>query len=57
MKRHHIATLTVLAASVFVVSAVLAQSRDRFTLKSANGIAFSEFRGDDVAARCHEPAR
>ena len=35
-------------ASVFVVGAGLtAQSPDRFTLKSANGIAFSEFRGYD----------
>jgi hypothetical protein len=44
MKHQHITTL-VLAASIFVVSVVLAaQSQDRFTLKSANGIAFSEFR-------------
>src|SRR5215211_8452080 len=46
MKRQHIPTLVVLAASVLVVSVVVAaQSEDRFTLKSANGIAFSEFRG------------
>src|SRR5215203_6176774 len=46
MKRQHIPTLVVLAASVLVVSVVVAaQSQDRFTLKSANGIAFSEFRG------------
>src|SRR5829696_10590694 len=45
MKRQHIPTLVVLAASVLVVSLVVAaQSQDRFTLKSANGIAFSEFR-------------
>ena len=49
MKRQHITTLVVLAASVFVVSVVLrAQSTDRFTLKAANGIAFSEFRGYDA---------
>ena len=49
MKRQHITTLVVLAASVFVVSVVLtAQSQDRFTLKAANGIAFSEFRGYDA---------
>src|SRR5215203_2440920 len=46
MKRQHIPTLVVLAAAVLVVSLVVAaQSQDRFTLKSANGIAFSEFRG------------
>src|SRR5262245_66140063 len=40
--------MVAVAASVLVVSVVLAaQSRDRFTLKSANGIAFSEFRGYD----------
>src|SRR5215208_3565291 len=45
MKRQHIPTLVVLAASVLVVSVVVAaQSQDRFTLKSANGIALSEFR-------------
>ena len=38
----------VLSVSVLVVSVVLAaQSWDRFTLKSANGIALSEFRGYD----------
>jgi hypothetical protein len=43
MMRQHITV--VLSASVLVVSGVLAaQSQDRFTLKSANGIAFSEFR-------------
>jgi Cytochrome P460 len=49
MKHQHITTLVVLAASIFVVSVVLAaQSQDRFTLKSANGIAFSEFRDYDA---------
>ena len=49
MKRQHITTLVVLAASVFVVGVGLtAQSQDRFTLKAANGIAFSEFRGYDA---------
>jgi hypothetical protein len=49
MKRQHITKFVVLAASVVVVSVVMAaQSQDRFTLKSANGIAFSEFR--DYAA-------
>jgi hypothetical protein len=44
MRRQHIIKPVVLA-SVFVVSVmVAAQSQDRFTLKSANGIAFSEFR-------------
>ena len=36
-------------AFIVLVGAVLAaQSQDRFTLKSANGIAFSEFRGYDA---------
>ena len=49
MKDQHITKLMVLAASVFVVSVVLAaRSQDRFNLKSANGIAFSEFRGYDA---------
>ena len=48
MKRQHITTLMVLAASVSVVSAVLAQPQDRYTLTAANGIAFSEFRGYDA---------
>jgi hypothetical protein len=49
MKHQHITKLAVLSASVLVVSGVLAaQSQDRFTLKSANGIAFSEFRDYEV---------
>ena len=45
MKGQHITTFVVLAASLVVVSVVIAaQSQDRFTLKSANGIAFAEFR-------------
>jgi hypothetical protein len=49
MKRQHITTLGFLAASAFVATAALtAQSQDRFTLKAANGIAFSEFRGYDA---------
>ena len=44
MKRQHI-TFVVFAATLVVVGVmVAAQSQDRFTLKSANGIAFSEFR-------------
>ena len=44
MKRQHITRLVLLAASVVIVSVVLAaQSQDRFTVTSANGIAFSEF--------------
>jgi hypothetical protein len=44
MKRQDI-TFVVFAASLVVVGVmVAAQSQDRFTLKSANGIAFSEFR-------------
>jgi broad specificity phosphatase PhoE len=39
----HITALVISAASVFVVSLLAAQ--DRFTLKTTNGIAFSEFKG------------
>ena len=49
MQRKHVTTLTGLLASIVLVGVVLtAQSPDRFTLKSANGIAFSEFRGYDA---------
>ena len=48
MRHPHIRRMVILAASVVVVSVVLAaQSQDRFTLKSPNGIALSEFRGYD----------
>jgi hypothetical protein len=44
MKPQHITTLMVLSASLFLVSLVLlAQSQDRITLKTAKGIAISEF--------------
>ena len=49
MKCQHTTTLALLGASVFVATVALtAQSQDRFTLKAANGIAFSEFRGYDA---------
>ena len=49
MQCKHATTLAGLVASILLVGAVLtAQSQDRFTLKSANGIAFSEFRGYDA---------
>jgi hypothetical protein len=49
MRSRQVTTMIVLSASVFVVSVVLAaQSQDRFTLKAANGIAFSEFRDYDA---------
>jgi hypothetical protein len=45
MKCQHITTFVGLAASLVIVSVVIAaQSQNRFTLKAANGIAFSEFR-------------
>src|SRR5215216_5652547 len=44
MKRQHLTTFVVLAASLVVSVAAATQSQDRFTLKSANGIAFSDFR-------------
>jgi hypothetical protein len=43
MKHQHAATVVIVAASV-VVDIVLA-AQDRFSLKSPNGIAFSEFKG------------
>ena len=46
MKHRHITKLKVLSASALVLSVVFAaHSQDRFALKSANGISFSEFRG------------
>ena len=48
MKQQHIRALVIVAAPVFVVSMLLAaQGQDRFTLKAANGVAFSEFKGYD----------
>jgi hypothetical protein len=43
MKPQHITTLMVLSASLFLVSLMLLAQSDRSTLKTANGIAFSEF--------------
>lgn len=41
MARQHLMKLLLVSASVIAAGLVLtAQSRDRFTLKSANGIAF-----------------
>ena len=48
MKRKHITALMILPVSVLVVSVVLAAAPDRFTVKSPNGIAFSEFKGYDA---------
>jgi len=49
MQHQNVTKLMGLLTSIFIVSVVLtAQSQDRFTLKSANGIAFSEFRGYDA---------
>jgi hypothetical protein len=45
MKRNNV-TISVFAASFFcVVATAVFAAQDRFTLKSPNGIAFSEFRG------------
>jgi hypothetical protein len=44
MKRQLIASLLIISASMLVVSITLA-AQDRFTLKTPNGIAFSEFKG------------
>ncbi len=49
MHRHHLTTLIGLSGALFIAGVVLtAQSQDRFSLKSANGIGFSEFRGYDA---------
>ena len=50
MQSQRVTKLICLSAFVFVVVGVVltAQSQDRFTLKAANGIAFSEFRGYDA---------
>ena len=49
MQHRRIATLVGLGLLVCAASAfVAAQAQDRFSLKSANGIAFSEFRGYDA---------
>ncbi len=47
MKRQLIAAMVVVSASIFVVGITLA-APDRFTLKSPNGIAFSEFKDYDT---------
>jgi hypothetical protein len=48
MKNQHIMAMAGAASLVFIVTLVVAApSRDRFTLKSANGIAFSQFKGYD----------
>lgn len=44
MTRQRILSLSIAAACVLVVSAVLT-AQDRFALKTPNGIAFSEFKG------------
>jgi hypothetical protein len=47
MKHRYATALTIVVTSAFVISVALA-AQDRFALKSANGIAFSEFRGYDT---------
>ena len=44
MKRQHIASMVIVSASIFVVGVSLA-AQDRYTLKSPNGISYSEFKG------------
>lgn len=49
MKQQHASWVIVVAASIVAVTVALAaQSQDRFTLKSSNGIAFAEFKGYDA---------
>ena len=47
MKREHIASMAIVSAVTVVVSMTLL-AQDRFTVKSPNGIAFSEFKGYDA---------
>jgi hypothetical protein len=47
MKRQLIASIVIVSALTFVVSMTLV-AQDRFTVKSPNGIAFSEFKGYDA---------
>src|SRR5882757_2779104 len=47
MKRRDIAAVVTVSALTLVVSMTLV-AQDRFTVKSPNGIAFSEFRGYDA---------
>src|SRR5262245_13442277 len=47
MKCHRTALLSIVSASAFAVGIALA-AQDRFTLKAANGIAFSEVKGYDA---------
>jgi hypothetical protein len=47
MRRQLIASVVILSAMSFVVSMTLV-AQDRFTLKAANGISFSEFKGYDA---------
>jgi Cytochrome P460 len=47
MKRRHVASMVILSASIFVVGIAFAE-QDRFSLKSPNGIAFSEFKDYDA---------
>ena len=44
MKRQYIALMVIASASLFAVG-IAPAAQDRFTLKTANGIAFSEFKG------------
>jgi hypothetical protein len=48
MRHQHIAALGIVAVSAFVMTIVAtAQSQDKFTRRSPNGIAFAEFKGYD----------
>src|SRR5262245_7349596 len=48
LSMNHPHTRSVIVAASVVSVALAAQSSDRFTLKATNGIAFSEFRGDEA---------
>lgn len=47
MKRHSMTSAVLLMAGVLAVGALLS-AQDRFSVKSPNGIAFSQFRGYDA---------
>jgi hypothetical protein len=49
MRHHHVSKAIALATSMLAITVALAaQSQDRFTLQSSNGIAFAEFKGYDA---------
>jgi hypothetical protein len=48
MKRQSIQAIVIVGASLSVLVSMASAQQDRFTLKAANGVAFSEFKGYDT---------